>query len=547
MSGVSKHTAMETFDYIVAGGGSGGCTVAARLAEAGCSVLLLEAGPRDNHPYIHIPGTFIRVHGTRRTWMYRTDAQAHVNGREVYIPQGRTLGGGSSVNAMIYIRGQQQDYDDWAAAGASGWRFADVLPYFRRAEGNQRLGAPLHGQDGPLTVSDGTHRHPLSLAFVQAAMEAGVPYTADFNGARQEGVGYYQTTTEAGRRCSSAVAYLGRVRGRHNLSVRTGYEVERLVFEGRRAVGAIARADDGSRHEFRCREEVVLSAGALATPKILMLSGVGEGAHLRELGVEVLHDLPGVGRNFQDHLSASVYGRTREPVSLLGHDRGVKALRHGLQYVAARRGLLTSNVIESGAFVDATGCGRPDVQFHVVPALVGDVDRAPPEGHGISVNPCALRPKSRGTLRLRSTDPREGFALDAGFLSHEDDLRTMVAGVRFARRIMRAPSLARLLDGMLVLPDMADDAIPESVYEDYVRAVAKTVFHPVGTCKMGTDAQAVVAPDLRVHGLQGLRIADASVMPLIVSGNTNAPTIMIGERCADFMLAQREAGARRAA
>nr|WP_028225411.1 GMC family oxidoreductase N-terminal domain-containing protein [Paraburkholderia ferrariae] len=538
---------METFDYIVAGGGSGGCTVAARLVEAGCSVLLLEAGPRDNHPFIHIPGTFIRVHGTRRTWMYRTDAQAHVNDREVYIPQGRTLGGGSSVNAMIYIRGQQQDYDDWAEAGATGWSFADVLPYFLRAEGNRRLGAPLHGQHGPLKVSDGTHRHALSVAFVKAAMEAGVPYTEDFNGARQEGVGYYQTTTDAGRRCSSAVAYLGPMRGHRDLSVRTGYAVERLVFEGRRAVGVIARADDGTRHEFRCREEVVLSAGALATPKILMLSGVGDGVHLRDLGVGVLHDLPGVGRNFQDHLAASVYARTREPVSLLGHDRGVKALRHGLQYVAARRGLLTSNVIESGAFVDATGCGRPDVQFHVVPALVGDVDRAAPQGHGLSLNPCALRPKSRGTLRLRSADPHDDFSLDAGFLSDEDDLRTMVAGVRFARRIMRAPSLASLLDGMLVLPDTADDAIPLPVYEDYVRTVAKTVFHPVGTCKMGTDALSVVTPELKVRGLEGLRIADASVMPLIVSGNTNAPTIMIGERCAGFMLAQRRAGTRHAA
>lgn len=539
--------AMETFDYIVAGGGSGGCTVASRLVEAGCSVLLLEAGPRDNHPFIHIPGTFIRVHGTRRTWMYRTDAQAHVNGREVFIPQGRTLGGGSSVNAMIYIRGQQQDYDEWAAAGAKGWSWDDVLPVFRRAEGNRRLGAPLHGTDGPLKVSDGTHRHPLSVAFVSAAMEAGVPYTQDFNGAAQEGVGYYQTTTDAGRRCSAAVAYLGRVRGRRNLSVRTGMEVERLVFEGRRAVGVIARADDGSRHEFRCREEIVLSAGALATPNILMHSGVGDGVHLRDLGLGVLHDLPGVGRNFQDHLAASVYARTREPMSLLGHDRGMKALRHGLQYVAARRGLLTSNVIESGAFVDATGCGRPDVQFHVVPTLVGDVDRAPPEGHGLSLNPCALRPKSRGTLRLRSADPHDGFALDAGFLSDDEDLRVLVAGVRFARRIMRAPSLARHLDGMLMLPDIDDDAIPRQVYEDYVRSVAKTVFHPVGTCRMGTDQLAVVSPELRVRGLEGLRIADASVMPLIVSGNTNAPTIMIGERCADFMLAQRQAGARHAA
>ncbi|WP_321926756.1 GMC family oxidoreductase [Burkholderia sp. BCC1998] len=526
---------METFDYIVAGGGSGGCAVTARLVEAGYSVLLLEAGPRDNHPFIHIPGTFIRVLGTRRTWMYRTDAQPHVNGREVYIPQGRTLGGGSSVNAMIYIRGQRQDYDDWAAAGCAGWGWDDVLPVFRRAEGNQRLGAPLHGTTGPLKVSDGSHRHPLSRAFVDAAIEAGVGYTEDFNGASQEGVGYYQTTIDAGRRCSAAVAYLGRVRNRRNLAVRTGMLVERIVFDGRRATGLIARADDGSRITLACRHEVVLSAGALATPRILMWSGVGDAVHLRELGIGVMHDLPGVGRNFQDHLAASVYAQTREAVSLLGHDRGAKALSHGLQYVAARRGLLTSNVIESGAFIDTTGEGRPDVQFHVVPTLVGDVDRAPPAGHGISLNPCVLRPKSRGLLRLRGADPDAGFALDAGFLTHDDDLRVMVAGVKFARRIMRAPSLARHLERMLVLPD-DDSAISQREYEDYVRSVAKTVFHPVGTCRMGVDPFAVVAPDLRVRGIDGLRIADASVMPMIVSGNTNAPTIMIGERCADFML-----------
>jgi choline dehydrogenase len=539
--------AMETFDYIVVGGGSAGCTVAARLVEAGKSVLLLEAGPRDNHPFVHIPGTFIRVHGTQRTWMYRTDPQAHVNDREMFIPQGRTLGGGSSVNAMIYIRGQQQDYDDWEAAGCPGWSWSDVLPVFRRAEGNRRLGYPLHGTDGPLKVSDGAHRHPLSKAFVDAAMEIGVRYSEDFNGATQEGVGYYQTTTCDGRRCSSAKAYLSGVRGQRNLVVKTGMHVERVTFDARRATGVMARADDGSRHEYRCRDEVVLSAGALATPKILMLSGVGDSMHLRDVGVGVLHDLPGVGRNFQDHLAASTYARTRQPVSLLGHDRGVKALRHGIEYVAARRGLLTSNVIESGAFVDATGAGRPDVQFHVVPALVGDVDRRPPEGHGISLNPCALRPKSRGVLRLRSSDPTDGFSLNAGFLSHDDDLQTLVAGVKFARRIMRAPSLARLLDGMLMLPDCDDSEIPQRVFEDYVRTVAKTVFHPVGTCRMGGDAQAVVSPTLDVRGLAGLRVADASIMPFIVSGNTNAPSIMIGERCADFILGRANAAQRAAA
>lgn len=518
--------------------------VAARLVEAGHRVLLIEAGPRDNHPFIHIPGATARMMGSSRMWMYRTDEQAHANDRKIYIPQGRTLGGSSSVNGMCYIRGQEKDFDDWAAAGATGWSFADVLPYFRRSEGNMRFGGPLHGQDGPLKVSDGMYRHPSHVAFIKAAMEAGLPYNGDFNGPSQEGVGYYQTTTHEGRRCSAAVAYIKPLSGRRELSVRTGYLVERLVFEGRRAVGVIARADDGSRHEFRCREEVVLSAGTLATPKVLMLSGVGDGEHLRELGLGVLQDLPGVGRNFQDHLQAPVYARTRDPISLFGHDRGVKALRHGLEYYSSRRGLLTSNVLESGAFVDATGRGRCDVQFNFVPAMKGDIGKPGPQGHGFTVSPYVLRPKSRGTLRLRSADPSDDFSLDAGFYSDEDDLRTAVAGVRYARRIMRSPSLARLLDGMLMLPDTADDAIPQHVYEDYVRTVSKTVFHPVGTCRMGTDPLAVVTPELRVCGLEGLRIADASVMPQIVSGNTNAAAVMIGERCADFILAHRRGSAR---
>lgn len=525
---------MKTVDYIVVGAGSAGCALSARLASAGKQVLLLEAGPADNHPYIHIPGTFIRVHGTRRTWMYRTEPEPFVNQRQVYIPQGRTLGGGSSVNAMIYIRGQAQDYDHWEASGCPGWSWQDVLPVFRRCESNARLGGELHGQQGPLNVSDPRHHHALSRAFVQAAVEAGVPATDDFNGACQEGAGFYQTTTSHGRRASSAVSYLRPLRNDPNLKVLTDTHVTELLFDGARVIGVQATGRDGVARRFTADAEVIVSAGAIASPKLLMLSGIGPRCHLDEMGITTRVDASGVGENFQDHLSASVYAQTRKPVSLLGHDRGLHALGHGLKYLANRSGLLSSNVVESGAFVDATGCGRPDVQFHVVPALVGDIDRLPPSGHGISINPCVLRPRSRGQLRLKSADPMQEVSLKANYLSDDYDLRTLVAGVKFARRILRAPALARVVHNMLLLPD--HDDVPDQVLEDYVRSVAKTVFHPAGTCRMGTDVAAVVGPDLRVHGVQGLRVADASIMPTIISGNTNAPSIMIGERCADFIL-----------
>lgn len=530
---------METYDYIVVGGGSAGCTVTSRLVEAGKSVLLLESGPRDNHPYIHIPATFVRVHGTARTWMYKSAPEPQLRGREVFVPQGRTLGGSSSVNAMIYIRGQAEDYDDWRRAGCTGWGFADVLPFFRKSEGNERLSGPLHGTEGPLKVSDARHRHPLSAAFIKAAQEVGVPYNDDFNGAAQAGVGYFQTTTHRERRASSAATYLRAVLGNPRLKVVTNAHVLGIVLENGAAVGVRTRHDNGQETEARVREEVVLSAGALSTPKLLMLSGIGPAAHLSELGIPVVRDLAGVGENFQDHLAASVYGQTRENISLLGNDRGVRALRHGLAYLALRRGLLTSNVVESGGFVDTTGQGRwgrgrPDVQFHVVPNLVGDVDRLPPAGHGISINPCDLRPKSRGTVRLSSREPAEPIVLNARYLSAPEDMATLVRGVRLARKILRAPSLAQLVSHE-ILP-AREDEVADEVIEDHVRTVAKTVYHPSGTCRMGNDDLAVVDPSLRVRGVPRLRIADISIMPSIVSGNTNAPAIMIGERCADFIL-----------
>ncbi len=523
------------FDAIVVGGGSGGCVVVHRLVNAGWKVLLLEAGPSDDHLFVRMPATFVRVIGTQRTWVYETREQPAAGNRRMHVPQGRTLGGGSSVNAMVYIRGQAQDYDDWAAAGCAGWGWPDVLPWFRFAENNQRLSGPLHGTEGPLKVSDTRYRHPLSLAFVKAAQECGLGYNHDFNGPQQQGVGFYQTTTHEGERASTAATYLAAVKTNPALKIVTGAHVHRVIIEGGRAVGVQWR-DAAGMHQARAAREVVLSAGALATPRLLLHSGIGPAAQLREFGIEVRRDLPGVGENFQDHLECSIYGRCKDPISLLGNDKGWTAFMHGLQWKLFRTGLLTSNVVESGGFVDTAGCGRPDVQFHVLPTLVGDVEREPLAGHGISLNPCFLRPASRGVVRLASADPEAPADFDGRYLSVPEDVATLVRGVKLARRILRAPSLARVISEELA--PASDAEVPDALLEAHVRTHAKTVYHPAGTCRMGADGdpQAVLTPELRVRGIDGLRVADASAFPTLMSGNTNAPVVMLAERCAASML-----------
>ncbi|SDZ68609.1 Choline dehydrogenase [Variovorax sp. YR266] len=529
--------AQQVFDFVVVGAGSAGCVLAHRLALAGRSVLLLEAGPPDNDRFIHMPATFVRVIGTERTWAYESEPQPAAGGRRMFVPQGRTLGGGSSVNAMVYIRGTPADYDGWQAQGCEGWSWSDVLPWFRKAESNARFACELHGTSGPLKVSDTRFRHPLSLAFLRAAQQSGLAYNDDFNGADQAGVGFYQTTTFEGRRASTAATYLAAVRGNPKLTVVTGAHVMRVLTQDGAATGVVYRTGQGGTGEdivATASQEVILSAGALASPKLLMLSGIGPGAQLQALGIPVARDLPGVGENFQDHLEVSVYGRTREPISLLGNDRGLAALKHGLQWTLFNTGLLTSNVVESGGFVDTTGEGRPDLQFHVLPVLVGDVDREPLAGHGISINPCFLRPRSRGSVRLRSADPMAPILFDGGYLQAPEDVATLVRGVKLARRILRAPALRELVSEELA-PSAAEDLTDDAI-EAYVRQRAKTVYHPSGTCRMGRDELAVVDARMRVHGVARLRVCDASVMPSLVSGNTNAPTVMLAERCADFAL-----------
>jgi choline dehydrogenase-like flavoprotein len=524
---------MSRFDYIIVGGGSSGCVLANRLSEDPArKVLLIESGRKDSDPFIHIPATFFKVlekgidiHG------YVSEPEKGLNGRPQIVPQGNVIGGGSSVNAMIYIRGHRNDYDTWSQMGCQGWSYEDVLPAFRSLESNESLAGQYHGRGGSLHVSDPRHRHPLSEAFVKAAIEAGLPANRDFNGERQDGVGFYQSTTHNGRRWSSARAFLREAEGRQNLTIMTETKVARILVENRRAVGV--ELLDGRR--LAATREVVLTAGAIATPNLLQLSGIGDAAHLGALGIPVVADLPGVGANFQDHLEVPVQGETRDPISILGQDKGVRAAFHMARYLLTRRGLLASNVVESGGFVDTAGTGQPDIQFHVLPVLIGFADRDPEPGHGLSIGPCFLRPRSRGSVRIKSADAREGAVFNANALSDPADVETLVRGVETAIRILEAPSLARIVKRR-VLPRPGIEKDPQAL-RDYIRATAKTVFHPAGTARMGRpdDRMSVVGPDLRVHGIEGLRVSDASVMPTLVSGNTNAPVMMIAARAASFI------------
>lgn len=524
----------RAYDYIVIGGGSSGCVVTNRLIKAGHSVLMLEEGPKDNSIFVHIPATFIRVIGTKRTFLYRAEEAQSTGGRPMFVPQGRTLGGGSSVNAMIYIRGQAQDYDDWEAMGCTGWGWKDVLPVFRECEKNERLSDELHGTEGTLSVSDPRFRHPLSLAFVKATQEAGYSYNHDFNGADQAGTGFYQTTTINARRGSTAATFLAEVKSSPLLTVETEAKVERVVVNDGKAEGVSYKDKSGALQTVQANKEVILTAGALATPKILMLSGIGPAMELKRHGIEVLKDAPQVGQNFQDHLEVPTQAQTKHPISLLGADQGVSAVKHALQYLVARSGQLASTVVESGAFVDTGGEGRPDIQINVLPVLTGDVERAPLPGHGVTLNPCQLRPESRGEVTLRSADPADPILFDGKYLSDERDVDTMVRGLKVARGILRQPALAAVTTSEL-MPSAAAD-VPDKDLADHVRNFAKTVYHPSCTCRMGSDEASVVDLKLRVRGVENLRICDASVMPKLVSGNTNAPTIMIARRCADFIL-----------
>ena len=506
-------------DYVIVGAGSAGCALAARLTEdPGISVLLVEAGPPDTEPALHVPVAFSQLYRTPFDWDYASGPEPALDGREIYVPRGRVLGGSSSLNAMIYMRGNRRDYDGWGP----GWGWHDVLPYFLRAEDNERGASALHGVGGPLPVADGRSRHPLAAAWIESAVAAGLERNDDFNGPAQDGVGFYQLTQRDGMRCSAAVAYLHPALGRPNLTLVPGALVTRILFEDGRATGVEALAE-GAPQRLAAEREVILSAGAYNSPQLLMLSGIGPAAHLRDHGVAVRLDQPGVGAGLQDHVNAGIILRTdAESLMTAESEANVALLR------TEGRGPLTSNVAEAGGFWRTRdGLDAPDVQFHMAPVMFAAEGLVRPSEHAWSVGACVLRPEGRGEVRLRSADPAAKPRIVSRYLDGERDWASMVAAVRLLMETARHEPIAGMTTGPFQLPgsDEEDDV------RAHVRAHAHCLYHPVGTCALGT----VVDAELRVRGVEGLRVVDASVIPAVPRGNTNAPAIMLGERAADLL------------
>ena len=518
---------MATYDYVIVGAGSAGCVLAARLTEdPDVSVLLLEAGPPDTSDLIHIPAAFAALFRTRQDWDHMTAWEPGLAGRRVYLPRGRTLGGSSSINAMVYMRGNRADYDEWAADGCTGWGYDDLLPYFKRSEDNERGANEYHGTGGPLPVADGRARTQTCADFIEAAVAVGLQTNSDFNGAEQDGVGWYQVTQRDGRRASVAVGYLHPAMERPNLEVRTDCHVLKVVFEGTRAVGVQAIAADGLT-ELRAEREVIVSSGTYNSPQLLMLSGLGRPDELALLQVPLVAEAPEVGLNLSDHPTAGVVWVTDEPCSLKDAmtEENVAAWMAG-------QGPLTSNLAETGGFVrtrdDLTA---PDVQFHMVPAMYAQEGLLPPPAHGITLSACVLKPRSRGLVALPSPDPTVKPFIVHNYLTEPEDLRSAIEGVRLTMEITNTAPLQRYARQPYLVPASDSDADIEA----HIRATAQTIYHPVGTCRMGSDDASVVDPELRVRGVEALRVVDASVMPSVPRGNTNAPTIALAERAADLI------------
>jgi choline dehydrogenase-like flavoprotein len=525
----------QTFDYLIIGGGSAGCALAGRLSEdPALSVALIEAGGRGDGALINTPAAVVAMLPTRiNNWAFETDPQPGLNGRRGYQPRGRALGGTSAINAMVYIRGHRSDYDHWAALGNAGWSYDEVLPVFKRAERNTRGADAYHGAAGPLSVDDLRTDSPFHEIYRRAADEAGFARNPDFNGAEQEGLGVYQVTQVNGERCSAARAYiLPYLSARPNLQVLTQTRTQRILFEARRAVGVEVLR--GNRREtLHARREVVVSAGSFHSPQLLMLSGIGDGEQLQRLGIPTLHHLPGVGQNLQDHIDF-IFGFEIDSLDLFGFSpRGALRLARELgRYRRQRRGMLTTNFAECGGFLKLSPeSPAPDLQLHFVVGIVDDHARKRHYTHGISCHVCLLRPKSRGHVALATANANDAPRIDPAFYAEPGDLERMVAGYKLTRRLLEAPSLSSRYKKDLFTAGIETD---EQI-RDILRARSDTVYHPVGTCKMGIDPLAVVDSALRVHGLDALRVVDASIMPTLIGGNTNAAAIMIGEKAADLI------------
>jgi choline dehydrogenase-like flavoprotein len=523
------------FDYVIVGGGTSGCVLAARLSEnPSARVCLIEAGGRDTNPLIHMPVGFAKMTTGPLTWGLKTAPQKHANNREILYAQAKVLGGGSSINAEVFTRGVPGDYNRWVEEGAEGWGFKDIQKYFLRSEGNSILSGAWHGTDGPLGVSNIPEPQRMTRAFVRSCQEFGIPYNPDFNGPIQEGAGVYQTTTRNNRRCSAAVGYLRPALKRPNLTVVTGALVLRVVFEGRRAVG-VEYEVGGNRTVARAESEVLLTSGAIGTPKLMMLSGIGPADHLRSHGINVVQDMAGVGQNLQDHFGVDIVAELKSHDSLDKYNKLHWSIWAGVQYMLFNSGPITSNVVEGGAFWYGDKANPvPDLQFHFLAGAGAEagVPGVPKGSSGITLNSYTLRPKSRGTVALHSSDPRALPVVDPNFLGDPDDVKISVEGVKTSQEIFAQPSLQKYIK-TLHFPDR--DVRTHQDYVAYIRQYGRTSYHPTCTCKMGRDEMSVVDPQLRVHGLDGIRICDSSTMPSLVGSNTNAATIMIGEKASDMI------------
>jgi choline dehydrogenase len=524
------------FDYVIVGAGSAGCVLANRLSADGKnSVLLLEAGPRDTNLWIHVPLGYGRLFKEKTVnWMYQTEPEPGLDGRSVFQPRGKVLGGSSSINGLLYIRGQHEDYDRWRQHGNNGWGFDDVLPYFKKAEDQRRGADDFHGVGGPLPVCDLGHPDPVSAAFITAAAESGLPVNPDFNGASQEGAGFFQTTTRHGRRASAAVAYLRSARGRSNLRVETSALAQRIVFNERRA-DAVEYRQAGALKTARARKEVLVSGGAFNSPQLLQLSGIGPAELLRKHGIDVVLDAPGVGHDLQDHLQVRVVMRCSQPITLNDIvNSPVRKILTGLRYAAFRTGPLTIAAGTSGAFFKTNPrLATPDIQVHFLPFSTDKMGEKLHSFSGFSASVCQLRPESRGSLRIRSADPAAPPEIRVNYLSTETDRTANVEGLKILRKILQAPALSPYVAEEV---DPGAKVVSDEALLSYCRARGSTIYHPTSTCRMGKDALAVVDQRLRLRGIDGLRVVDASVMPDLVSGNTNAAVIMIAEKASDMIL-----------